>query len=142
MKIVTVNVPESFLTTIEMLIGDEGLYPSRSELIRCAVREFLLKEIKLAKKMALHNESIPDNLAEFDLDESKFVRIPLEKKDENNEPKTEFKTFKVLEKLDSNPNSKPKAKEVKKKGPMDKGKWKKKPLGNPFHPRFEGSKYI
>lgn len=98
MKIVTVNVPESYIDAIEKLIGDDGLYPSRSELIRCAVREFLLKEIQLAKKMALHNEKIPDNLADFDLDDPNYVRIPME--NENNEPQLEFKTFKVLRRLE------------------------------------------
>jgi len=44
MKIVTVNVPESYIEAIKKLIGRDGLYPSRSELIRCAVREFLIKE--------------------------------------------------------------------------------------------------
>ncbi|MFX0029598.1 MAG: ribbon-helix-helix domain-containing protein, partial [Candidatus Hermodarchaeota archaeon] len=37
MKIVTVNIPETYLESIERLIGEDGLYPSRSELIRCAV---------------------------------------------------------------------------------------------------------
>jgi len=39
MKIVTVNVPESYIDAINKLIGRDGLYPSRSELIRCAVRD-------------------------------------------------------------------------------------------------------
>ena len=52
MKIVTINVPESYIDAIAKLTGDGGLYPSRSELIRNAVREFLLKELRLAKAMA------------------------------------------------------------------------------------------
>ena len=52
MKIVTVNVPESYIGAINKLIGENGLYPSRSELIRCAVRDFLLKELKMANNMA------------------------------------------------------------------------------------------
>ena len=57
MRIVTVNIPESFLDAINKLIGGEGLYPSRSELIRCAVREFLLKELKMARNMAKYSET-------------------------------------------------------------------------------------
>jgi len=49
MKIITVNVPVPYLKTIEDLIGDDGLYPSRSELIRVALRDFLIKELEIAK---------------------------------------------------------------------------------------------
>jgi Arc/MetJ-type ribon-helix-helix transcriptional regulator len=96
MKIVTVNVPESYLDAINKLIGEGGLYPSRSELIRCAVREFLLKELKMARNMAKYNE------AEFDevFDDKNFVRVPIEKRNEKNEPVREFKTFKIIQRLD------------------------------------------
>ena len=46
MKIITVNIPEQYFDAINKLIGEKGLYPSRSELIRCAIREYLLKELK------------------------------------------------------------------------------------------------
>ena len=45
MKIITVNLPESYLRLIENEIGENGIFPSRSELIRVAVREFLIKEL-------------------------------------------------------------------------------------------------
>jgi len=56
MKIVTVNVPESYIEAINKLIGENGLYPSRSELIRCAVRDFLLKELKAASDLVKYNK--------------------------------------------------------------------------------------
>ena len=95
MKIVTVNVPESYIDAINKLIGENGLYPSRSELIRCAVREFLLKELRMAKNLVKYNEP---ELEEFD--DKKFVRVPVEKTDENNEPVREFKTYKILRRLE------------------------------------------
>ncbi|MHA1292568.1 MAG: ribbon-helix-helix domain-containing protein [Promethearchaeota archaeon] len=95
MKIVTVNIPESYIEAIEKLIGENGLYPSRSELIRCAVREFLLKELKMAKNIVKYTE--PE---EESLDEKNFVRVPIEKKDDNNEPVREFKTYKILRRLE------------------------------------------
>ena len=73
MKIVTVNVPESYIGAINKLIGENGLYPSRSELIRCAVRDFLLKELKMANNMAKYNEAEID-----DFDDENFVRVPIE----------------------------------------------------------------
>jgi Arc/MetJ-type ribon-helix-helix transcriptional regulator len=96
MKIVTVNVPESYLDAINKLIGENGLYPSRSELIRCAVREFLIKELKMAKNMAKYSEAEYDEV----FDEENYVRVPVESKNEKNEPVREFKTFKIIQRLD------------------------------------------
>jgi len=45
MRIITVNLPQAFLDAIEGLVGETGLYSSRSELIRVAVREWLLREM-------------------------------------------------------------------------------------------------
>ena len=92
----TVNIPESFLDAINKLIGEDGLYPSRSELIRCAVREFLLKELKMARNMVKYSE------AEFDevFDDKNFVRVPIESLNDKNEPVREFKTFRIIQRLD------------------------------------------
>jgi Arc/MetJ-type ribon-helix-helix transcriptional regulator len=95
MKIVTVNVPESYIEAIEKLIGENGLYPSRSELIRCAVREFLLKELKMAKNMSKYNEPELENF-----DDKNFIRLPIEKKNDKDEPVREFKTIKILRRLE------------------------------------------
>ncbi len=98
MKIVTVNVPESYIEAIKKLVGENGLYPSRSELIRCAVRDFLLKELTLARNMSQRISSEP----EHSLDDSKFVRIPIDSKDENDEPVRDFKTYKIVRRLEIN----------------------------------------
>jgi Arc/MetJ-type ribon-helix-helix transcriptional regulator len=95
MKIVTVNVPESYIDAINKLIGRDGLYPSRSELIRCAVREFLIKELKLANNMAKYNEVEIE-----DFDDENFVRVPIERLNENSEPVRDFKTYKILKRLE------------------------------------------
>ncbi len=95
MKIVTVNVPESYIGAINKLIGENGLYPSRSELIRCAVRDFLLKELKMANNMAKYNEAEID-----DFDDENFVRVPIESINEESEPVREFKTYKIIKRLE------------------------------------------
>jgi Arc/MetJ-type ribon-helix-helix transcriptional regulator len=95
MKIVTVNVPESYIGAINKLIGENGLYPSRSELIRCAVRDFLLKELKMANNMAKYNEAEID-----DFDDENFVRVPIESRNEKSEPVREFKTYKIIKRLE------------------------------------------
>jgi Arc/MetJ-type ribon-helix-helix transcriptional regulator len=95
LKIVTVNIPESYLESIERLIGDNGLYPSRSELIRVAVREFLIKELRRANEMIKFKEIEVEKL-----DDKNFVRVPIEKMDENNEPVREFKTYKIVKRLE------------------------------------------
>jgi Arc/MetJ-type ribon-helix-helix transcriptional regulator len=95
MKIVTVNIPESYLESIERLIGENGLYPSRSELIRCAVRDFLIKELRRANEMIKYKEVKVEQINNKD-----YVRVPIEKMDENNEPVREFKTYKIVKRLE------------------------------------------
>ncbi|TFG12063.1 MAG: ribbon-helix-helix protein, CopG family [Promethearchaeota archaeon] len=95
MKIVTVNVEERHIEAIEKLVGEDGLYPSRSELIRCAVREFLLKELNMAKSMTKYEETEID-----DFDSENFVKIPIESKDKK-EPIRQFKTYKILRRLEN-----------------------------------------
>ncbi|MHA1291104.1 MAG: ribbon-helix-helix domain-containing protein [Promethearchaeota archaeon] len=48
MIVLTVYIPDDDLEKIKKLVGKT--YPSRSELIRCAVRELLIKELELASK--------------------------------------------------------------------------------------------
>ncbi len=96
MKIVTVNCPESFIEAIKRLVGEGGLYPSRSELIRVAVREFLIRELKMAKNLNKHEEHLENE----ELDEENYVRVPIERKDTNGEPVREFHTYKIVRKLD------------------------------------------
>ena len=94
MKIVTINVPESYIEAMEKLTDENGLYPSRSELIRCAVRDFLIKELKRIKKMNKYRE--PEG---FDDDED-YVRVPVERSSKQEKPTREFKTYKIVKKLE------------------------------------------
>lgn len=96
MKIVTVNIPETYLDSIEKLVGESGLYPSRSELIRVAVRDFLLRELKMANNMAKYRETE----SEDNFDDENYVRVPIERLNENHEPVREFKTYKIIKKLE------------------------------------------
>ena len=78
LRIVTVNLPVSYLNAIETLTGNDGLYPSRSELIRVAVRNFLIRELESAKsfKKYQENKAIPaeETSVEAKVDEN-FVTI-------------------------------------------------------------------
>jgi antitoxin ParD1/3/4 len=58
MKIITINLPEKYLNAIQAL-NDLGIYPSRSEAIRIALRDFLRDELQMYD----------------DLDEEKFKMI-------------------------------------------------------------------
>ena len=95
MKIVTVNVPESYLGSIKKLVGEHGLYPSRSELIRVAVREFLIKELQMANNMAKFKETKVE-----DFDDKHFVRVPVKGIDKEGEPVREFRTYKIVKRLE------------------------------------------
>lgn len=52
MRVLTVNLPISYLNAIKKLTGENGIYHSRSELIRISVREFLIKELESGKSFA------------------------------------------------------------------------------------------
>lgn len=91
----TVNVPESYIEAIKKLVGEKNLYPSRSELIRVAVREFLIKELEMAKNIhKFRNESEIDKF-----DEKKYIRIPVDSINKD-EPVREFKTYKIIKRLE------------------------------------------
>lgn len=113
-KIVTVNIPESYIDSIEKLVGNNGLYPSRSELIRVAVRDFLLRELKMANNMAMYKEG---EIEEFD--EDKYVKVPIERLDEKDEPVREFKTYKIIKRLSINDS------DIKPKEDHGESTWKK-----------------
>ncbi|MFX1276486.1 MAG: ribbon-helix-helix domain-containing protein [Promethearchaeota archaeon] len=52
MKIITINLPEKYLSAIQTL-NDLGIYPSRSEAIRIALRDFLNEELKMDQDLDL-----------------------------------------------------------------------------------------
>lgn len=49
MKIITINLSEPHIAALKTL-QDLGLYPSRSEAIRTAIRDFLQKELGFSSK--------------------------------------------------------------------------------------------
>jgi Arc/MetJ-type ribon-helix-helix transcriptional regulator len=57
MKIITINLPEKYLQAIQIL-NDMGVYPSRSEAIRIALRNFLSNELKMFKDLDDENFKI------------------------------------------------------------------------------------
>lgn len=96
MKIVTVNVPESFVIAIDKMVGTENnsLYPSRSELIRVAVREYLLRNLHNCK-MKKENTNIDEEFKES-VEKIKGKNPILKRKYHN----CKFRVFKI-EKLDN-----------------------------------------
>lgn len=81
----TVNIPERYIQTIDKLTGNDGLYPSRSELIRVAVRDFLIRELKMADEMSSYIKK-PE---ESKIDSENYVKV-LEKDNDG------FKTFRIV----------------------------------------------
>lgn len=92
MRIITVNLPVSFLKMIDGLTGEFALYPSRSELIRVAVRDFLINELQAAKNFTNFQEKSITQItpkvekATEEVDPNLFVQIP------------EYKTFRLVKK--------------------------------------------
>ena len=94
MRVVTVNVPNTYCEAMERLVG--VLYPSRSELIRCALRAFLIKELKMAQDITKFNEAEP----EPEPDDENIVKVPIKTQNRRGEPVRAFKTYKILRKLE------------------------------------------
>lgn len=57
MRIITINLSEPHIDALKTL-QDLGLYPSRSEAIRVAIRDFLQKEFGFAQKIEESEPSI------------------------------------------------------------------------------------
>ncbi len=57
MQIITINLPEKYLDAIRIL-NERGVYPSRSEAIRIALKEFLTEELKLYQELEEDNFKI------------------------------------------------------------------------------------
>jgi len=91
MKVLTVNLPESHLVAIQRLIGE--LYPSRSEVIRCAVRDLLREYIEIIKKET-KAQLIEDD---FPVDDDGVVRIPII---DDNDKVIGYRTVDVVRRLE------------------------------------------
>ncbi|MHA1672017.1 MAG: ribbon-helix-helix domain-containing protein [Promethearchaeota archaeon] len=96
-RIITVNLPISYLKAIDSLTGHEGLYPSRSELIRVAVRDFLIRELEAAKSFQKYQQAqVSNKIKRQKVDEELFVQVPL---NENSvDGITEYKTYRLVKK--------------------------------------------
>jgi Arc/MetJ-type ribon-helix-helix transcriptional regulator len=57
MQIVTVNIPRIYVDVMTKLTT-QGLYPSRSELMRIAIREFIIRELELLENIL--NYKVPE----------------------------------------------------------------------------------
>ncbi len=69
MRVITVNLKIQSIERIKTLVGADSLFPSRSELIRVAIRDFLAKELEVAKNIP---KEIPE---EIKLNSELFVNI-------------------------------------------------------------------
>ena len=54
MKIATINIPDDYLNCIEILVN-LGYYPSRSECVREALKQFLGRESTLNENLKVEN---------------------------------------------------------------------------------------
>jgi len=62
MKVITVNLPQTYIKEIDSMIGENSLYPSRSELIRVAVRDFLISQLELLERITKMSQNTKEAL--------------------------------------------------------------------------------
>ena len=88
MKVCVFNIGKSIRDTIDEIITLSGMYCSRSELVRCAIREYLLY---------LNEDEKPIN------DSLEVIHIPNEIVDEEGKLITTYLEYKVMRRLESAP---------------------------------------
>ena len=78
MRIVTVNLPDTHLDAIARLIGTkyDSQYPSRSEFVRVAVKNQLLRDLGLVKALSRPEKIEPKMIQERKIMGIKHVKIP------------------------------------------------------------------
>lgn len=86
LMIVSGNITDSMQEKIKLLVGKDGIYPSRSEVLRVALREFLLRDLK---KLNIKPEPEP-----VYNDGPETIRVPISK------GAKEMKTYTVLRRLE------------------------------------------
>ena len=57
MKLLTVYIPESYIETLDLLVGEE-IFPNRSEAIRVAIRDLIRNEMILKKETEKRREEL------------------------------------------------------------------------------------
>jgi metal-responsive CopG/Arc/MetJ family transcriptional regulator len=88
MKVCVFNIGKSVKETIDDIVTSTGMYCSRSELVRCAIRGYLL---------FLNGNEEPTN------DSLEVVHIPDETIDEEGKMITTYLEYKVVRRLESAP---------------------------------------
>jgi Arc/MetJ-type ribon-helix-helix transcriptional regulator len=98
MRVITVNLPVTYLKAINGLVGEKGLYPSRSELVRVALRDFLIKELDAAQSFTNLTSPAPPIVSHpmQMIEEDMFVRVPVTTNGELDG--TEYKTYRLVKK--------------------------------------------
>jgi metal-responsive CopG/Arc/MetJ family transcriptional regulator len=89
MKVTVVNIPKIYREKIDLLVNEEGLYSGRSELIRCALREFFIQVYGINNKNTIIRSDV--------------VSIPFQYEDDQGNIINAFKTHKVIRRLESAP---------------------------------------
>lgn len=100
MKIITVNLPESYLKAMDRMIGEKAIYPSRSELIRVAVREFLIKELEAVKSFSkLTNQVVKKAEAKAEESSETIIQVPIDSDEITTESSEKsFRTYRIIKK--------------------------------------------
>ena len=89
MKVTVVNIPKAYREKMDILVNEEGLYSGRSELVRCALREFFIHIYDINdKKSNIHSD---------------VVTIPFQYEDEQGNIISAFRSHKIIRRLESTP---------------------------------------
>lgn len=101
MRIVTFILPKELLREMDRLVqknGDGiGMYPSRSELVRASIRDYLETELDYSIYL---KEGIDTTAVRIDFTPPDEVVVPYEYEDENGITRVAYKSHKILRRLE------------------------------------------
>jgi len=69
MRLISVNLPETYLEILEMLVAD-GKFPNRSEAIRVGIRDLIKTEYRIEEKIKKEYGSISEPRIETETQEN------------------------------------------------------------------------
>jgi Arc/MetJ-type ribon-helix-helix transcriptional regulator len=99
MRIITVNLPESYLKAMDKLLGEKAIYPSRSELIRVAVREFLIKELEAVKSFSDFQQRMDQHVNKPQNNTSEtFIQVPMDSDEIIDGSSEKYRTYRIIKK--------------------------------------------
>ena len=96
MKVISAHVEKAHLRIIDMFVGQDGLFASRSELLRFAIQKYLINKLSLIRNI----EEKEDEMERIRLKCEEEGKVMIPKDNHKEESEKQYTTYKILRKLE------------------------------------------